>query len=222
MALFYKRVKPKIYLIIDNKDAALITLDEAAVHHPFIINHYAPLPSSWFLDGSPWHVAALTSYINDFATIHRLHNPLLIYAGNGETFYEKTHTLTKPPSKALIPIDSVYSQYTWQTTSLFSSHNDESPITLLSGIPSYALFQLNLCSQKSGCIMHRATSIKTSLQPLYAYCYQHGITLENSEKKQEQSPLLSTLCSPLHNDYTPLLILSALGLFLYERSHHAT
>jgi hypothetical protein len=272
--------QPTLFLVIDDKQAALITWNhdhysdshESNSHatHPFAVKTYEVLPAEWFLHGVPWHVSSFTTYLQSYVTHHGLKKPLLVCACSGDTQYEKTISLAHTPTQAAIPPDTHYAHYAWHATSLpIQTHlpaataHTASPITepinipitetteqlptsdlssyLVSGMPHSDILRLRLCADKSGCTLHRMTTIRASMQPLYLYCQQHGITPENTQNTEtarhttpNQEPthhattphttdssdtLLDMLCAPLPETHNRRLVLSALGLSLFERNN---
>lgn len=227
--------------------------------HPFIVHSYEALPTAWFLHGVPWHMSSFTTYLQSYVQQNNLKKPLLICACSGDNVYEKTVNLSHAPTQAAIPPDTPYAHYVWHATSLpTQTHsplsttldiNPPTPITdiplsttnsttdnssyLVSGMPHSDVLRLRLCADKSGCTLHRVTTIRASMQPLYTYCQQHGITPENTHLEKAAhdtsthetiqhattSPdtLLGALCAPLPETHNRRLVLSALGLSLFER-----
>lgn len=268
MWFHHQTKQPTLYLVIDDNQAALITWDiDVHTIQPFVMTSYSPLPNEWFLHGAPWHLSSFTTYLRSYITQHRLKKPLLVCACSGATSYEKTITLTHAPTQAAIPPDKSYAHYAWHATSLPTQTELSQNTTsyLINGIPHNDILRLRLCTDKSGCILHRVTTLRASMQTLYTYCQQHGITPENTTfnhatitKETEPCPnsscsgscthetihpttptldqathetttrintivspktLLTMLCAPLPETHNHDLVLSALGLSLFERNH---
>jgi hypothetical protein len=151
------------------------------------------------------------------------------------------------PTQAVIPPDKNYTHYAWHASSLptpqelspaHTHHTTtfELPTQLqdpslnmsylVSGMPHSDILRLRLCADKSGCVLHRMTTIRASMQSLYLYCQQHGITpeithatenLQNTETSHDT--LLDMLCAPLPETHNRRLVFSALGLSLFERNN---
>jgi len=141
------------------------------------------------------------------------------------------------------------------TTQAHTSPQEDAPNTtsyLVNGMPHSDILRLRLCADKSGCTLHRVTTIRSSMQPLYTYCQRHGIVpVPTQESSSHDAPtqedaqhtttnpetaaretaqhkpnrftstspetLLTMLCAPLPETHNHRLVLSALGLSLFER-----
>lgn len=295
MRFHHQTKQPMLYLVIDDNQAALVSWDtNNHATHPFVVTSYTALPSEWFLHGAPWHLSSLTTYLRSYVSQHHLKKPLLVCACSGATTYEKTIALTHAPTQAAIPPDKHYAHYAWHTTSLptgtvstiseaqdsrsphepvaLKEHPQTAASYLINGMPLNDILRLRLCADKSGCTLHRVTTLRASMQPLYTYCQQHGITpaptqessiraTATQEGVQHTSPqeapscdtstheatqhtttnpddysheithhtseelistssktLLTMLCAPLPETHNHHLVLSALGLSLFERN----
>jgi len=109
---------------------------------------------------------------------------------------------------------------TQETTHPHTSPQEQEPTTalyLVNGMPYSDILRLRLCADKSGCTLHRVTTIRSSMQPVYTYCQRHGIAPTITQENSTHGTLLSALCTPLPKTHNHRLVLSALGLSLFER-----
>jgi len=154
--------------------------------------------------------------------------------------------LSHQPTQASLPPDDLYTHYAWHATvmpmqsgqtslskdihvmqqektrerpSTTTNTSDTTQHYLISGIPHNDILRLNLCTQKSSCILHRVTTLRASMQPVYIYCHHQGISTETTYDTTAQETLLGVLCAPVPEKHNRRLILAALGLSLFERNH---